>query len=111
MITPSGVHEMNSLEFYLMAPEGVSVAMASLHTQGWGPGIDSFGRLEDATKEIAARRVDSLVQAGTPHVVHREWPYHETIVQRIGEVTEIPATTDIGACMDGMQKLGMAESS
>ncbi len=109
MITPSGVHEMNSFEFYLMAPEGVSVTMTSLHTGGgWGPGIDSFVRLEAATKEIAARGVESLVQAGTPHVVHRGWPYHETIVQRIGAITEIPAATDIGSCIDAMQKLGMS---
>ncbi|MDE2837289.1 MAG: hypothetical protein OXL97_07245 [Chloroflexota bacterium] len=108
MITPSGVHEMNSFEFYLMAPPGVSVAMTSLHTRGWGPDIDSFVRLEEATQEIAERGVGSLVQAGTPHVVHREWPYHRVIVERINAVTNIPASTDIGACMDAMQRLGMS---
>ncbi|MCY4582819.1 MAG: hypothetical protein OXE50_08525 [Chloroflexi bacterium] len=108
MITPSGVHEMNSFEFYLMAPPGVSVAMTSLLSKGWGPDIDSFVRLEEATQEIAERGVGSLVQAGTPHVVHREWPYHQTVVDRIKAIADIPAATDIGACMDGMQRLAMS---
>lgn len=108
MITPSGVHEMNSFEFYLMAPPGVSVAMTSLHTRSWGPDIDSFVRLEEAAEEIAERGVGSLVQAGTPHVAHREWPYHEVIVERIKAITSIPAHTDIGACMEGMQRLGLS---
>ena len=108
MITPSGVHEMNSFEFYLMAPPGVSVAMTSLHTRGWGPDIDSFVRLEEAAEEISERGVGSLVQAGTPMVVHREWPYHQAVVDRIKAITDIPANTDIGACMDGMQRLGMS---
>lgn len=103
MITPSGVHEMNSHEFYLMAPEGVSVAMTSLHVQGWA--ADSFGRLEDATKEIAARGVDCLVQAGTPHVAFHGWPYHETVVNRIQAVANLPAATDMGSCIDAMHAL------
>ena len=107
MITPSGVHEMNSYEFYLMAPEGVSVTMTSLHA-GYRAGVDSFVNLEKKTEEIAARGVGSLVQAGTPHVVSHGWPYHETIVERIGKITDIPASTDIWSCIDGMQKLGMS---
>ena len=108
MITPSSVHELNSYEFYLMAPQGVSVAMTSLQTPGgWGPDADWFYRLEDATAEIAERGVGSLVQAGVPNIAHRGWPLHETVVERIGAVTDIPAATDIGACIDGMQRLGM----
>jgi maleate cis-trans isomerase len=103
MITPSGVHEINGHEFYLMAPEGVSVAMTSLHSQGWA--TDSFGRLEDATKEIADRGVNCLVQAGTPHVAFHGWPYHETVVNRIQSVANLPVATDMGSCIDAMQRL------
>ena len=108
MITPSSVHELNSYEFYLMAPEGVSVAMTSLQaSEGWGPDADWFVRLEAATEEIAERGVGSLVQAGVPNIAHRGWPLHELIVQRIGAVTDIPSATDMGACIEGMHRLGM----
>ena len=72
-VTPSPGHENNGYEFYLMAPDGVTIVMTSLHvTQLTQQQYDdAVSRMDVAVAELEDRRVDSIIQAGVPLVVTR----------------------------------------
>ena len=109
-ITPSPAHENNSYEFYLVAPEGVTIVMTSLGVvltdleNSYGRAID---RLEAATAEIMTRRPQSIMQAGVPIIATHGWKFEDEILRRIGNVTDTPAGTDLGSCIIAMNSLGM----
>ena len=109
-ITPSPAHENNSYEFYLVAPEGVTIVMTSLGVvltdleNSYGKAID---RLEAATAEIMTRRPQSIMQAGVPIIATHGWKFEDEILRRIGNVTDTPAGTDLGSCIIAMNSLGM----
>lgn len=108
-VTPSPGHENNGYEFYLMAPDGVTIVMTSLHvtelTQQQYD--DAVSRMDVAVAELADRRVDSIVQAGVPLIVTRGWGFEETLLAEVARQTDIPMATDIGACISAMHSLGM----
>lgn len=108
-ITPSPGHENNCHEFYLMAPEGVTIVLTSLRvTELTQDGYDSaMERIGVAVNELADRGVGAMVQAGVPLVVTKGWGFEETLLAQIASQTAIPAATDIGACVQAMQKLRM----
>ena len=109
-ITPSPAHENNSYEFYLIAPEGVTIVMTSLGVvlsegeRSYAAGIE---RLPAATEEIMTRRPQSIMQAGVPIISGRGWKFEDEILRRIGSVTDTPAATDLGSCIKAMNGLGM----
>ena len=109
-ITPTPAHENNSYEFYLVAPEGVTIVMTSLgvvltdRERSYGEAIE---RLEAATKEIMTRRPQSIMQAGVPLIATRGWGFEDEVLSRIGNVTDTPAATDLGSCIRAMNGLGM----
>jgi maleate isomerase len=111
LITPSPGHENNAYEFYLMAPQGVTVCMTSLRvmalTQEQYSG--ALGRMEAAVAEMVSRKVDSIVQAGVPLTVTQGWDFHNQLTRQVADLTKIPFATDIGACIDAMQALGMTQ--
>jgi maleate isomerase len=109
LITPSPGHENNAYEFYLIAPEGVTVCMTSLRVMGltqeqYSGALD---RIEAAVSEMVSRKVDAMVQAGVPLTVTQGWDYHNQLTAQVAKLTKIPFATDIGACIDAMQLLGM----
>ncbi len=110
-ITPSPAHENNSYEFYLIAPEGVTIVMTSLGVvlsegeRSYAAGIE---RLPAATEEIMTRRPQSIMQAGVPIIAGRGWKFEDEILARIGSVTDTPAATDLGSCIKAMNALGMS---
>ncbi len=108
-VTPSPGHENNGYEFYLMAPDGVTIVMTSLHvTQLTQQQYDdAVSRMDAAVKELEDRRVDSIIQAGVPLVVTRGWGFEETLLAEVAGHTAIPFATDIGACIRAMGALGM----
>ena len=53
------------------------------------------------------RKVDVMVQAGVPLTVTQGWDYHNKLGSEVAKLTNIPFATDIGACIDAMQCLGM----
>ena len=109
-ITPSPAHENNAYEFYLVAPEGVTIVMTSLGVvltdleNSYGQAID---RLEAATAEVMTRRPQSIMQAGVPIIATRGWRFEDEVLRRIGNVTDTPAATDLGSCILAMNSLGM----
>ncbi len=109
-VTPSPGHENNGYEFYLMAPDGVTIVMTSLHvTQLTQQQYDdAVSRMDAAVKELEDRRVDSIIQAGVPLVVTRGWGFEEKLLAEVARQTAIPFATDIGACIRAMRALGMA---
>lgn len=80
MITPSPGHENNAYEFYLMAPEGVTVCMTSLQVMGLTQEQYSgtLTRIEAAVAEMLSRKVDVMVQASVPLTVTQGWDYHNS---------------------------------
>lgn len=110
-ITPSPAHENNSYEFYLIAPEGVTIVMTSLGVVISGDGqpgySEAMDRLEAATAEIMSRKPDSIVQAGVPPVVTKGWGYEDEVLRRVASVTNTPMATDIGGCIAAMQAVGI----
>ena len=109
LITPSPGHENNAYEFYLIAPEGVTVCMTSLRVMGLTQEQYSgaLGRMEAAVAEMVSRKVDAIVQAGVPLTVTQGWDYHTQLAAQVAKLTKIPFATDIGACIEAMQFLGM----
>ena len=108
-VTPSPGHENNGYEFYLMAPDGVTIVMTSLHvTQLTQQQYDdAVSRIDVAVAELEDRRVDSIIQAGVPLVVTRGWGFEEKLLAEVARQTAIPFATDIGACIRAMHTLGM----
>lgn len=109
-VTPTPVAENNPYEFYLMAPEGVTIVLTSLGV------LDltqeqydrALGRLESAAGEVVNRKVDAIVQAGVPLVVTHGWGFEREVLARIARVTAVPAATDIGSCIRAMRALEMS---
>src|ERR1700741_1486657 len=81
LITPSPGHENNAYEFYLIAPEGVTVCMTSLRVTGLTQAQydAAMNRIEEAVTEMVSRRVDVMVQAGVPLTVTKGWDYHRKL--------------------------------
>lgn len=111
LITPSPGHENNGYEFYLMAPQGVTVCMTSLRvmalTQEQYSG--ALSRIDAAVAEMVSRKVDAIIQAGVPLTVTPGWDYHNRLAAQVAGLTKIPFATDIGACIEAMQALGMKQ--
>jgi maleate cis-trans isomerase len=109
LITPSPGHENNAYEFYLIAPQGVTVCMTSLRVMGLTQEQYSgaLGRMEAAVAEMVSRKVDAMVQAGVPLTVTQGWDFHNELTAQVAKLTNIPFATDIGACIEAMQFLGM----
>jgi maleate cis-trans isomerase len=108
-ITPSAVVENNAYEFYLMAPRGVTIALTPMGMDVFAPGAaeDFLRRLPAATRELVGRKVEVLVQAGVPQIVTGGWGFEERVREVVAEITDAPIATDIGACIEAMQALGM----
>jgi maleate isomerase len=106
-ITPTPVAENNPFEFYLMAPDGVTIVLTSLGVMALNQTEydAAVGRLKAAVDEMIKRRVDAIVQAGVPPIVTHGWGYEQTVLNQISSWTQIPAATDIGACIEAMQRL------
>jgi maleate cis-trans isomerase len=110
-ITPSPGHENNAYEFYLMAPDGVTICMTSLQVMALTQDqyASALGRMEAAVAEMESRKVDAIVQAGVPLTVTQGWDFHKQLAARVAGLTKIPFATDIGACIDAMQAVGMKQ--
>jgi len=108
-VTPSPGVENNAYEFYRMVPDGVVAVLTSLGVLGLSQDQYDLGlsRLPFALEEMGRRGVDVIVQAGVPLVVTHGWGYEAQLLEEVRKHTPIPAVTDIGASIAGMQTLGM----
>ncbi len=108
-IIPSPGHENNCYEFYLIAPEGVTICLTSFRVMDLTQEqYDSaLERLAPAMAEMEMRKADGVVQAGVPLIVTHGWGFEEKLREQISKITKTPLATDIGSCIKAMQVLEM----
>jgi maleate isomerase len=97
----------------MMAPDGVSITLITLHSVD-DPRQEFLSqasldlvlrRLPLGARELAARSVDVIVQAGVPFTVGFGRGIEERVRREIAEVTSTPLVLDIRACIDALQTL------
>jgi maleate cis-trans isomerase len=109
VIIPGRVSDTNAYEFYAMAPPGVIMVHTTLDVGGSSQEHydRAIGNAETAVRGLVDRGVDAIVQAGVPPIVSHGWGFEAEVLSKIKRVTALPMITDIGACIEGMQKLQM----
>ena len=99
-----------------MVPDGVSITLLSLHSVDDEPtrflsqaSLDLvMRRLPLGARELAARSVNVIVQAGVPFTVGFGRGIETRLRKQIAEYTDLPLVLDIRACIEAMQRLEMA---
>ncbi len=98
-----------AVELQKMLPPDVTVASVAL---GIGDLVASqlsaaLARIEEAAGELVARNVDVITMGGTPPVVFGGYGFDRTIIERIGRITAVPATTSQTSAVDAIRLLGV----
>ena len=114
-LQPGGANPHHPHEFYLLAPDGVSITHISLHSVEDEPtpflsqaSLDLvMRRLPLGARELAARSVDVIVQAGVPFTVGFGRGIEERLRREIANSTDLPLVIDVRAGIEAMQGLGM----
>ena len=107
-LQPGGANPHHPHEFYMMVPDGVSINLISLHSVDDPPteflsqaSLDLvMRRLPLGARELAARSVDVIVQAGVPFTVAYGRGIEDILRRRIATFTDIPLVIDVRACID-----------
>ena len=109
-LQPSQVTDVNSFEFYLMAPPGVMLCLTSMGVTSLTQEMydRAIANVESAIDRLVHRDVDVIVQAGVPPIVTHGWGYEDVVREKVAGFTSLPFVTDIGACVQGMQTLGLS---
>lgn len=106
---PQTVAENTTYQFYQIVPKGVMHVVYPL-------GITELTRIEveqalkridAAIIELARRHVDIIVLGGSPPVVVGGFGYDQKFIQRVKELTPIPATTSQTSALEAFRHLGM----
>jgi maleate isomerase len=114
-LQPGGVNPYHPHEFYLMVPDGVAIHLISLHSVD-DPHVEFLSqasldlvmrRLPLGARELAARSVDVIVQAGVPFTVAYGRGIEDRLRREIAAFTDIPLVLDVRACIEAMQCLDM----
>ncbi len=118
LLQPAPAPENIPYEFYLMAPDGVSLAVTSFDVripddrtsvaalkEAYEGGLS---RLDNAAAGLGKQKVDVIIQVGLPPVLTQGWGFEQQLVERVARVTEAPLVVGATACVDAMQALGMS---
>jgi maleate isomerase len=114
-LQPGGANPYHPHEFYLMVPDGVAIHLTSLHSVDDPPteflsqaSLDLvMRRLPLGARELAARSVDVIVQAGVPFTVAYGRGIEDRLRREIAAFTDVPLVLDVRACIEAMQCLDM----
>lgn len=110
MLVPPRVIDTNVHEFYLMAPEGVSLIVASLGVEGMSQ--EQYDRaianIVEPVRMVTEHRADVILQAGVPPLVTRGPGFEAEVLARVAKVTPLPFITDVGASSRAMKALGLS---
>ncbi len=92
-------------EMSQMLPSNVSVTTVALGIQQLAASQiqGALSRIEGAAAELARRKVDGISMNGTPPVVYGGYGFDKKIIERIGKVTSVPATTSQTSAMKAME--------
>ncbi len=107
-ICPS-VFEMIAYDFYRIVPDGVGLVGLTMMIDGWSETEyeKALVRVDEAARELAARKVDYIVHAGVPLVISQGKDFDLQLISRLERSTGIPTTTSIRAAMDAFTELGI----
>lgn len=108
-LAPQSAGESNACQFYRIVPEGVSMVYTCLGihelvASEWEPAHE---RLLDGARELARRKVDMMVQAGSPLVIAYPKGEDLRLIDAIEKATGIPATTDVTAPVEALKYLSV----
>jgi len=114
-IIQPGFNPHHGHEFYMMVPDGVSMTLCPIHSVEDAPteflapeSLDLFlQRLPLAARELAAKHVSVIVQAGVPHTTAFGRGIEERIRAQIAEITDLPLVIDVRACIEAIHALQM----
>ncbi len=117
-IQPSAGNPNHPHEFYLLAPEGVTISLMGLRSLEDPPeeflsqeSLDrALRRLPAAARVLAAQPVDVIVQAGVPHVTAQAYGIEERLKADVAAVTAIPLVIDVRASIEALQTLGVTKA-
>jgi maleate isomerase len=105
--SPFSATEVFPYEFYLVAPEGVSLVVSTLGvTERSKEEIDrSYDMSLQAAKELARVQVDLIVLGGVPINLSRGTNVND-LIQEVERDTKVPVATSITAQIDALRTLG-----
>ncbi len=110
MLVPSVPMDTNVHEFYLMAPEGVSLIIAPMGVRRMAQ--EEYDRamanIEEPLRLVAEQKADVIIQAGVPPLVTHGPGFEAQVLARVAEVTHLPFFTDVGASTRAMKALGLS---
>ncbi len=66
----------------------------------------ALARVEECAKELASRKVDIITMGGLPPIVFGGYGFDKKIIERIGKMTSIPATTGQTSASEAMRLFG-----
>lgn len=109
-ISPASM-ELTAYDFYNVAPEGVGLVGYTCNMEGWSD--DQYdvalAEIDNAAVELASRGVDFISHGGAPMVVNSSEPFFDQkIIDRLQDLTGIPATTSIRTGIDALQHLDLS---
>jgi maleate isomerase len=107
-ISPS-VLEVIPYDFYRLAPEGIGLVGVTCNIEGWADDQyeSALGTVDRLATYLASRQVDFIIHSGAPLVVSRGKGFDLELIERIKNLTGIPATTTVRAAIDGLHHLGI----
>jgi len=108
-IAPGSTIETIPIEFYNMAPEGVVIVFTSIGIKRLTREDieESLKGIEKAAGELARTKVDVIILGGSPPVIFGGFGFDKKIIERIGSLTDIPATTSQTLAVEAFESLGM----
>ena len=109
MLVPSLPFDTNVHEFYLMAPEGVSLIIAWLGVGGMSQERydRAIANIAEPLRMVSERKADVILQAGVPPLVTRGPGFEAEVLARVAELTPLPFITDVGASSAALKALGL----
>jgi maleate isomerase len=118
LLQPAPTPENIPYEFYLMAPDGVSLVVTSFDVripddrtsvaalkEAYEGGLS---RLDAAAAALGKCNVDVIIQVGLPPVLTQGWGFERQLVERVARVTSAPLVVGASACVAALGALGLS---
>jgi len=108
-IAPGSTIETIPVEFYKVAPPGVTIVFVSIGIKRLTKEDieESLKGIEQAAAELGRTKTDVIILGGSPPVIAGGFGFDKKIIARIGSVTGIPATTSQTLAVEALTLLGV----